>query len=100
MNLPCSTLATEFPAFTPFVPTAEANARANPSISMARIGNRWSAFTPVDEGVLSTTYNRFILPSGLRCLAYSRAYLVKPGKPAYRKSASSETMTSAFSSLY
>ena len=44
------------------------------SISSARIGNRWSAFAPVELGVLSTTYRRLMLPaSGLRRLAKSRA---------------------------
>ena len=69
----------------------------NDSISPARSGSRWSAFAPVELGVLSTTYSRFISPaSGLRRLAKSRRVAGEAGEAAYRKSASSERITSAF----
>ena len=37
-------------------------ARAKFSTSAARTGSRWSAFAPVEVGVLSMTYSRFMLP--------------------------------------
>ncbi len=63
-------------------PVAFARAQAKPSISVCRSGSRWSAAAPVREGVLSTTYSRFIwLPPGSPAdePRIRRAYRTLPG---------------------
>ena len=82
-------------------PIAPAIWCATVPMSLGFRGSRWSARAPVEVGMLSIAYNRFICSasSGRRRAAKSRAYRRLPG-PEARKSASSARMTSARSNRY